>query len=152
MLQPPESYIIALKKFCHICNCGHCAYWIFVNSYLKMLNLAVSFVGRSHWASDSVLQGNILKVGEALWRREIGLLPLSKVEFHSTVLHQHMWKKSTSSQFLSRDVITRAQTLAVLGECNLYFLAAFKVLWTSWKRDLVNSIWTLIRTHCVWRK
>lgn len=156
-----SSLIYCFINISHYCNKYCSILQTLKSASTPRTNLAVSFSGGTHCASDSLCQRDILKEREALWLGEERLL-LSKVEFHSTVLHQYMWEERTTSKLFSSDAVTGAQQFAILGECDVHFLAAFKVLRKNPSRtkklDIVNSTFRLyeIYVECdviiVWMK
>lgn len=92
------------------------------HSYLTLL-LGVGSLG----SADTVVHGDLLQEGVALWLGEVGRFHLAKVELHGTVVADDVGEESSPCQGLLTDLEGHNWLLTILRKGNLHLLA-LKVL------------------------
>lgn len=90
--------------------------------------LALRLASRSLGASDLVLHPQIVDVCVSLWRGEVRLPLLSKVELNGTILHQHMREQCTACQCLLGCPESHTQPHTVFRIAHLHLITAVEVL------------------------
>ena len=93
----------------------------------KITHFTIFLLFRPLWASNSVLQGNILDESIVLRYWKIWLFLLTKIEFDSAVVAENMWEEWPSSKNFLTDFEGNTKFLSILCIGEFYFIT-FKVL------------------------